>query len=313
MKLLVSAATATPAAQLVRALLAGGEVDRVLAVGREPAPAGLPTDPRLDYRRVDLTRPRAVHDLLFGPARELGIDAVVHQPLNRSPVLGRDRAHALDVTSTRELLLGCEHHPSIRRFVLRSSASVYAVRASGPSVLDEDQPLEFDPAAPAPVRDRVEADLTACARIGESPLHVVVLRCAELLAPGARSQLWDYLQSPVCLRPAGYDPMINVLSVDDCVDALRLALATPARGVFNVPGADTMPLSGMIAAAGRRDLPVPGPLLAPLYRLRAWAIGFEFRYDLARRQFHFGGVMDGSRAGRLLGYRPHHPIEWRSR
>jgi hypothetical protein len=76
--------------------------------------------------------------------------------------------------------------------------------------------------------------------------------------------------------------------------------------VFNIPGFDTLPLSRLIARAGRRDIPVPGPLLAPLYRLRTRTVGTEFRYDLNTRRFHFGGILDGSRARAALGYEPHH-------
>ena len=56
---------------------------------------------------------------------------------------------------------------------------------------------------------------------------------------------------------------------------------------------------------------MPGPLLSPLYRLRTWTVGFDFRYDLNLRRFHFGGVLDGSRAARELGYTPSHPLPWR--
>jgi hypothetical protein len=80
--------------------------------------------------------------------------------------------------------------------------------------------------------------------------------------------------------------------------------------VFNIPGADTLPLSRMIARAGRRDVPLPGPLLAPLYQLRTQLVGFTFRYDLNMRRFHFGGILDGERARGVLGYVPSHPLDF---
>jgi UDP-glucose 4-epimerase len=139
---------------------------------------------------------------------------------------------------------------------------------------------------------------------------VVVLRFADVMAPGSGSQLWDYLQSRVCLRPLGFDPMLNVISIGDLVVAVRLALTTSAQGVFNIPGADTMPLSAVVRHWGRVDVPVPGPLLQPLYRLRAATIGAEFRYDMNAAQFHFGRILDGSRAAEVLGYQPSVPIVW---
>jgi UDP-glucose 4-epimerase len=294
MRVLVTGAHGAIGTALVDALLADPRVDHVLAVDRT---AGIEAD-RLTWCAVDATRPRSVHDLLHGPARALGITAVVHGPLHPG--------------ATRELLLACEKHPTIERFVYRSAAEVYAIRSSEPNLLDEDAPLELDPGVPQCVRDGVEADLTVCAHMGNSRLSIVVLRAAEVLAGGTGSQLWDYLQSRVCLRPLGFDPMVNVLSMDDAIDALRRALFASRQGVYNIPGADTLPLSRMIARAGRVDVPVPGPLLAPLYRLRTRAIGLEFRYDQNFRRFHFGGVVDGTRAAAELGYRPSHPVRWRA-
>ncbi|MCA9675076.1 MAG: NAD-dependent epimerase/dehydratase family protein [Kofleriaceae bacterium] len=311
MRVLVTGATAPFGAALVRALVEEPAVERVLGCAVGARGAELPDDDdRFGYHPIDLVRARAVHDLLWGPVRDAGVDAIVHAAQHRDPAARGRRVHALNVEATRQLLLACERHPTIRHVVVRSSADVYAVRASEPNLLDEDAPLDLDPAAPQWRRDRVEADLTACARLGTTPVRVTVLRCAELLAPGTGSQLWDYLRSRVCLRPLGFDPMLNVLSMADAVEAFRRALTRGAQGVFNVPGADTLPLSRVIARWGRLDVPVPGPLLAPLYRLRARGLGLTFRYDLNLSRFHFGGVLDGRRAAEILGYRPTHPIAW---
>ena len=137
-----------------------------------------------------------------------------------------------------------------------------------------------------------------------------MLRCAEILAPGTGSQLWDYLRSRVCLHPLGFDPMIGVLSLPDAVAALIAAIRGSATGVFNIPGRDALPLSVAIAESRRANLPVPGPLMAPLYGMRRWLSGSEFRYDMNLRQFHFGGVLDGTRARTELGFTPRTPVRW---
>jgi hypothetical protein len=80
--------------------------------------------------------------------------------------------------------------------------------------------------------------------------------------------------------------------------------------VFNIAGRDTLPLSSAITASRRASLPVPGPLMTPLYGLRRWLAGFEFRYDANVRRFHFGGVLDGTRARRVLGFEAVTPVTW---
>ncbi len=307
MRVVVTGATTPLGAAIVKQLLADADVTRVLAIGLE---AQVPsTDPRLVYRATDLTRVREVHDLIHGAARQHAIDTIVHTAQHRDAHDGGRRVHAQNVEAARQLLLDCADHPTIHRFVCRSFAEVYAQRHTTTSLIDENAALEFDPAVPQWLRDRVEADLTVCA-YHEGPLQIAVLRCAELLAPATGSQLWDYLSSRVCLRPMGFDPIINVLALDDAAVAFAAAARSQAIGVFNIPGADTLPLSRAIAESNRADIPIPGLLMAPLYKLRRAVAGFEFRYDLNVQRFHFGGVLDGARARRELGYEPRSHVRW---
>ena len=305
---LVLGATTPLGRALCAALLRDG--GRVLAVGREPQPpAGLPAHPRLRYLAVDLTHARAVRELLFGPAREARARVLVHLSLHRGMEPGR-RVHVQNVQVLRWCLEHAAHHPTLRRLVLRSHLDVYRVAGGLPTLLTEEHPLELSPRAPQWLRDRVEADLLACVHAAHGGLDVAVLRLAELLAPGCGSQLLAYLEGPPCLRPAGFDPMLNVLSLPDAVDALRRAVRTPRAGIVNVPGADTLPLSACLALWGRWGVPVPGPLLAPLYRARRWAGGPPFSYTLNEARFHFAAVPDGARARAVLGYRPRHRVQW---
>lgn len=297
--------------RLVRLLLTDSRVGHVIGIsGREPSTLPLPPQERLTCFRVDLRRSRQVHEVLFGPAREHAIDVVVHTAMSRSAAEEGESVYAFNVESVRSLIELGERHPTIERLVLRSAAEVYQRQRDLPVLIGEDHPLNLQGNAPQWVRDRVEADLTACTRMGLSTLDIVVLRMAEVLAPGTGSQLFDYLESAVCFRPAGYDPMINVLTIEDAAIALSRAVHADAYGVFNVPGADTLPLSACIRKWGRVGIPVPGPWLTPLYRWRARFTGHDFRYGMNRRRFHYSGVLDGSRAREVLGYVPAHPVSW---
>lgn len=310
---LVTGATTPVGRRLVEVLLDSGPDTRVLAVGIETEEQSkLPGHERLAYERVDLRRGRGVRELLYGPARELEVETIVHAAHHRSASDVGSKVHAINVESTRSLLLQAERHPTIRRFIFRSHVEVYGVRTDLPSVFAEDHPLNFSPSAPQWLRDRVEADLTVCARMGMCELQIAVLRTSECIAPECGSQLFDYLRSRVCMRPMGFDPMLNLLSVEDLVQALASATRSDAQGVFNIPGADTLPLSTVIERVQRLEIPIPGPLLRPLYRLRSLTRGTQFRYDLNAGRFHFSGVPDGTRAERVLGYEPSNPIDWSS-
>lgn len=283
--------------------LAGAGRGPLLAVGNESS-GGF--DAPVRYVQADLSRARTLRELVDGPVAELGIETLVHLAFHREP--GQPRAHKLHVDATRLLLHLAEGHPTLRRFVHRSTAEVYAIRADRPDLLREDNPLELSPTAPDSVRQAVEADLTVCTRMGLAELDVLVLRCAEILADDMGSQLLDYLRARVCLRPLGFDPIQNVLSLEDATEAFFLACSTSSSGVFNIPGRDTLTLSRLIALAGARDAGLPGPLLGPAYEVRRRLFGRRFRYGPNAWRFHFNGVLDGARAARVLGYTPRVPV-----
>ena len=309
---LVTGTDATVGERLVRTLLEDPNIGHIVAVGSRPPEEAVPFRhaSKLTYLPVELTRERRVHDLLFGPARDLGIEVVIHTAMTRSANEEGGRVHAQNVEATRALLALCERHPTIRRFILKSYAEVYQVQHDLPVLIAEDHPLNLAQGAPQFVRDRVEADLHACVRMGLSRLQIVVMRCAEVLAPGTGSQLFDYLESPVCFRPIGFDPMINVLSLSDVARAFQLAVHATEQGVFNIPGADTLPMADCIAKWGRISIPVPGSWMTPLYAWRRRLRGHDFRYGMNRRRFHYSGVLDGGRAKATLGYEPDVRVQW---
>ena len=309
---LVTGATTPIGERLVRSLVADTRVEHVLAVAPEPEDQALPFShgKRLTYLSVDLTRSRKVRELLFGAARDLGCQVVVHLAQHRSPHDEGSRVHQANVESLRSILDLANRHPTIRRVVVRSFGVVYRVAMHLPVLVTEDHPLNLAPRTPQYVRDRVEADLTACARMGLTNAEIVVLRCAEALGPGTGSQLFDFLDASVAIRPAGFDPMVNVATVSDMVCAFEAATHGSGEGVFNIPGYDTLPLSAAARKWGTTMVPAPGPAVSLLYDLRHRITGSEFSYGLNRHSMHFGLVLDGSRAREELGYVPQHPIDW---
>ncbi|HMR73840.1 MAG TPA: NAD-dependent epimerase/dehydratase family protein [Polyangiaceae bacterium] len=309
---MVTGATTPLGRSVTRALLARPGDGKVLAIGAESG-AGFPSTlaaPALYYERADLTRSRHIRSLLYGSAKRHNVEVVVHAAHHRSARDVGDAVHALNVRSTRELVSLSERHPTIRRFVFLSHVDVYAVDPRQSVLITEDHPLELKGHAPQRVRDRVEADLTVCTRMGLADVKYAVLRMAEVPIADSGSQLFDYLRSRVCLRPLGFDPMLNLLSLDDAVDAVVRAVDSDVEGVLNIPGADTLPLSRVIALAQRSGFGVPGPLLTPLYGARASTRGLEFRYDMNHRRFHFSAILDGTRAKELLAYEPLRPLNW---
>ena len=104
--------------------------------------------------------------------------------------------------------------------------------------------------------------------------------------------------------------MLNFLSVADASTALLRAVHSSHQGVFNIPGADTLPLSMAIYRWGRLSIPAPEGFINAVYRFRRRFRGGQFRYGMNRRRFHYSGVLDGTRASEILNYIPNDPIDW---
>lgn len=283
MRALVTGAATVLGRAAISALAGSPDVDLVVAAAPDRVP-DLPCS--VVFEPADLRHTRGVHDLVWQAAARHRIDTVLH--------LGCGHVTAKHVVTARQLVLRCAEHPTIRRFIYRSFAEVYAAEPAGAGLLDEDAALDLAPSAPAWLRDRIAADIAVTHHLG-GRLEIAVLRLAEILAPDSGSPLWSYLASRLCLRPLGFDPMINVLALEDAVTALLLAARSREVGVFNIPGADTLPLSCAITEAGRAQLPVPG---------------FALRHDAQRRRLRDNALLDGARARRLLGYVPHHRVRW---
>jgi UDP-glucose 4-epimerase len=304
---LVTGANTAIGRSVVQSLVADTRVGHVLAV--DGSDHQLPPSSRLTTLCVDLTHARTVRELLFGTARDLGVEVIVHLGTDGDAHARGRNAHK-GVEALRSILDLANRHPTIRRVVVRSFAVVYKVAMDLPILVSEDHPLNLSSGAPQYIRDRVEADLTACTRMGLSNAEIVVLRCAEALAPQTGSQLYDYLDAPLAFRPAGFDPMVNVATVADIVTAVEAATYGSGEGVFNIPGYDTLPLSACAHKFGTPMVPMPGPLVQPLYNLRHRVMGTSFSYGLNRHRMHFGLVLDGTRAKKELGYKPSHPVHW---
>lgn len=293
---------------IFEALSADPSIDRIVCIsptGRAPTRAlRTAPHPKLQCAQADFSSYRSLREVLSNRALQ-DVDTVVHV-LQESE---RDSSVSPSAEATHSLLRLAEELPSVRRFVLRSFASLYRLDSREPVFIDENHALALEH-IPVRLRACAEADFITCQKFSNTEQHTIVLRCAELLAPGGHNPLYDYLSSRVCLRPLGYDPMLNVLSREDLAAAIRRAVSSTATGVFNIPGCDTLPLSELASAAHRISLPIPGPALTPLYALRSAFTGLRFRYSADQTRFHFGAVLDGSKARRVLGYIPEHSIDF---
>ena len=133
---------------------------------------------------------------------------------------------------------------------------------------------------------------------------MVLLRPVNIVGPNIREgMLTQYLKGDPILTALGFDPMVQVVHEADVIRAILLGLGEHARGIYNVDGPGTLPLSVLLRELGRRRLPLPHPLLSLVDHL-AFALRRSKLPPHAIDFVRYACVVDGSRIRKELGYEP---------
>jgi UDP-glucose 4-epimerase len=131
--------------------------------------------------------------------------------------------------------------------------------------MDEDHPLSASRSYPE-IRDLVEVDTLASAFLWRYPhIRTCVLRPVNVLGYYVHSMMAQYLRERWVPTVMGFDPMMQFIHEEDVGEAIALALEHGLQGVFNVVGPGEVPLHTAIHECGGRALPLPEPLMRPLF------------------------------------------------
>jgi UDP-glucose 4-epimerase len=249
----------------------------------------------LDFIQADVRNP-----LLVDVLRQEAVQKVCHLAFRES---GRrdEAAFDLNVMGTMKVLGACAE-AGVGRIVLRSSTAVYGARADNSAFLSEDHALNAGPRT-GTLRDLLEIEAFCNGFQRQAPAsRLTALRFAHIIGPTVDSPLTRFLRNPLAPILLGFDPLMQVIHEDDVVEALAHALGHPTAGVFNIAAEGVLPLSKLMALAGKMGVPVVhlaaywgNPLLAgvglPVYRfwpLEPDALRYPCVGDLAQMRDTLG-------------------------
>jgi UDP-glucose 4-epimerase len=214
---------------------------------------------RVDFHRLDLTDPTADAQLAELLSSE-GVEALIHLAFRTSPTADVEDDHELETIGSLHVM-HASASARVRRLVVASSTMLYGPRAANPNFLSEAHPLSGHPDAHC-VRNRVEVErLVADWALRHPDTQVTVLRSCWAMGPGYADHVSRYFERDVVPTILGHDPLLQLIHADDLLDVYEEALTGSHPGVFNVVGRGVLPLSTLLALAGRRRLPLPAALL----------------------------------------------------
>ena len=305
--------------RVVKTLFHDADVDAILALGDGPPPRSFDHflaggEPRVSYSRIDLAKHRPVNDLFHSSSfREAEIDTVVYVPRHgaaaseSTPLVA---GLAERTAESRLILQHCLEVPAIRNLVAIGSAFVYRLPPGNANRLTEDSELNLDPEVPPEIRSWIDCDMIFHGEVHSDRLRIVLLRVPTVVAAGGYVYMNPTLEGRPRsrMRAMGFDPICALVSDKDVARAVQAAVRTPAEGIYNIAGAEVVPLSVLSRWTGRASIPVPGALLN-LLSTASRLLGVEPR-DTTPDGPHlrFGFTLDTERAAAELGFRTRYRI-----
>src|SRR4051812_20715074 len=221
----------------------------IVGLDRRPM-HGRPKD--IEHHQVDL-RSKKARDVFRGD-----VDALVHLGVMHDPRARPAELYSWNITGTTKLLEYCQAY-RVPKVVLLSSANVYGPRPDNPQFLTEEAPLLAAQRFPR-MRDLVEIDHLVSTFLWRArETETVILRPVHIVGP-VHNAPSNYLRIPRPPTLLGFDPMVQLIHVDDVAEAIALALAPERRGIYNLVGPGEVPLSTILRELGRQPRSIPHPL-----------------------------------------------------
>lgn len=222
----------------------------ILGIDRRDV-AGLPKD--VEFENADIRR-RSVEDVF----RRRNLDAVIHLNIMHDPRMRQEEHHAFNIVGTQKIFNLCAEH-RVPKIIVLSSANVYGPDPSNNQFLQEDAPLMGGQNF-GQIRDLIALDMFCNTFFWRHPeIETVILRPVHIVGRvnNAPSRFLR-LEHPITVM--GFDPMVQVIHVEDVVSAIERALTPGVRGVYNVAGPSPVPLSLLLKKLDREPIPLPEPV-----------------------------------------------------
>lgn len=284
-------------AELARRLERDPSIDYLAGVDTLPPPVELQ---RTDFIEADIRGP-VLSRLLPGT----DADTVVHCGILWYPEPDKPARilHDVNVIGTLQLLAACERVPTLRTIVIRGSAGIYGAEPQAPQFFKEEMARLF------PLRTRFQRDVAEIENYFDTyarrhtGVSCTMLRYQPAIGPGLRSQITRYLSQPVCPTYMGFDPRLQLVGIEDALEAIVAAVRNPVRGAVNVAGPGTIGLSRMVRLAGRRALPIAAPLFGAVTSA-GQRLGLDSQSEDFQRLLRYGRGVDVRRLTDEVGYTP---------
>lgn len=192
--------------------------------------------------------------------RKHKFDAFFH--LGRIPVtsgMGRSDRYSENVLGTKHLLDLTERH-EVPILVVMSTFHVYGAHPHNPLYLNEEDPLRATQRIPE-LSDAMELDHLATQFGLGYKGETVILRPTNVVGKKISNAVSNLLRMPWLPAPIGFDPPLQIVHQEDLINAFVKVLKRPQKGIYNIAGPGSIPLSEILRIKKVKKIAVPDFLI----------------------------------------------------
>ncbi len=195
------------------------------------------------------------------------IDTIVY-----SPPLQTGKQMRPDLADAVALFNQCAD-AGIKKAVLLSSGAIYGASPRNPGLISESRTPSRK--GKNPIGSQwAELEKIALRYLGER--QVTILRTVAVPIPDGADYFSRLFGNRLAIVLPGYDPSIQLLSLNDLADAVRCAVESSAAGIYNVAPDGVIPLRVALRLTGSRRIPIARSLqCAALFALRPFGPAYS--------------------------------------
>lgn len=211
--------------------------------------------PRIQHVDIDLTSGEVKNH--FGQAlADHHVDCLAHLAFRDGPSSYPGHSHELESIGTMRTVQACLQ-ARVRKILLWSRTWVYGASPNAPALLDEQRSASARRSERF-FADKIDAerDVLSFRAPGRGRISTI-LRMAPLVAPGEKNHVIRLLSDKRVPSVLGFDPMWQLLHVEDASRAMLQAIFRNAPALVNVASDGAVPLSVARRILGANPLPVP--------------------------------------------------------
>ncbi len=190
--------------------------------------------------------------------RKYYIKLVIHLNIIHNPRVNPKEHYEFNLTGTSNLLdLSVKY--KVPQFIFLSSADIYGPSPDNPLFIPEGHQLYGSKNIPI-LRDLVETDLLVQSYFWKAPsMLTTILRPCHIVGMNISNGIMQYIRSRIVPTIAGFNPMIQIMHIQDVFRAIELIMRHRERGIFNLSVQDQIPLLTVLKESGINHFPIMPP------------------------------------------------------